>query len=181
MLHTAGWHNTFVGHNPLLDSGDLLFYTWPVPQKIGYCLPLCSAIFNWLWKLCPSLYPICHCKIFFALCTQTLTLVVFIYTKCLIGLVPSCLCVNMCTNKFNHGLHSSDVLQMLVPRARTELVKKAVKYAAPSAWNTVQKHPKLSELVNLGEFKVMLKDREDSALGQCNCLWSYIFDNSQVY
>ena len=51
----------------------------------------------------------------------------FFIHKCLIGLVPSYLCVYMAANKCNYGLRSRDVLQMLAPRARTELGKKAFK------------------------------------------------------
>ena len=58
---------------------------------------------------------------------------------------------------------------MLVPRARTELGKKAFKYAAPSSWNNLQKDLNLSELVTLGEFKAILKVREDNTFDQCNC------------
>lgn len=74
----------------------------------------------------------------------------------------------MCTSRTHYGLRSQEVLQILVPKARIELGKKAFKYAAPSAWNDFQKEPKLLELITLGE--AILKDREDSYLGHCNCL-----------
>ncbi len=59
---------------------------------------------------------------------------------------------------------------MLVPRVRTELGKRAFKYAAPGSWNNQQKDLKSTELVTMGEFRSILKDRENSTLGQCVCL-----------
>lgn len=59
---------------------------------------------------------------------------------------------------------------MLVAVTKTELGKKAFKYAAPSACNDVQEDLKLSELITLGKFNTFLKDRESSSLGHCNCL-----------
>ncbi len=55
----------------------------------------------------------------------------------------------MCKNQNQYGLRSHSILQMMVPRARTER-KKAFKYAAPSSWNNVQKDLKWSELITKG-------------------------------
>lgn len=49
---------------------------------------------------------------------------------------------------------------MVVPVTKTELGKKAFKYAAPSACNDVQEDLKLSELITLAKFNTFLKDRE---------------------
>ena len=85
----------------------------------------------------------------------------------LLGLVPSYICTYMCKKQSLHGLRSQDCIQMLVPK-----VRKAFKYAAPSAWNNVQKELKLSDLITMGEFKSILKDREQESIGRCDC--SYI-------
>lgn len=58
---------------------------------------------------------------------------------------------------------------MQAPRVRTDLVKKAFKFFAPSTWNDVQKDLKLSDLITLAEFKSILKDRDMSSLGSCDC------------
>ena len=156
---------------PLLDYGDLLFINAPDQylkklDTVYHCaLRFLTGCGNRVHHC--TLYATAKCP---SLSVRRLSHWLFFVYKCLIGLVPSYLCVYMSTNKCSYGLRSRDVLQMLVPRARTELGKKAFQYAAPYAWNTVQKQLKLPELVTLGEFKGILKDREDSSLGQCNCL-----------
>ncbi len=75
----------------------------------------------------------------------------------------------LCRNQNHYGLRSHDVLQMSVPRIRTELGKKAFQYAAPSSWNDVQKDLKLSHFISLEEFKSILDEREYSTLDHCTC------------
>lgn len=55
-----------------------------------------------------------------------------------------------------------------VPKTRTEMGKKAFLYSAPSAWNTLQKDLKLTDLVSLNAFKSKMKDVEADAL-ICKC------------
>lgn len=86
--------------------------------------------------------------------------------KSILGLLPTYLCLHMCKNLSRYGLRSQDIIQMQAPRVRTELGKKDFKFFAPSTWNDVQKDLKLSDLITMGKFKSILKDREISS---CDC------------
>ena len=101
-------------------------------------------------------------------CFQLRHWLAFIY-KSLLGLISPHLCTYMCKNQNQYYLRSHAILDMLVPRVRTELGKKAFNYAAASSWNNAQKDMKLSELIFTGEFKSILKDRENSTLGKHDC------------
>lgn len=63
-----------------------------------------------------------------------------------------------------YSLHSLNILEMLAPRARTELCKKAFKYATSNSRNNHQKDLKLTELISLGEFKSLFKSKIMSSL-----------------
>lgn len=80
------------------------------------------------------------------------------------------ICVYVCKNCSQYSLRSHNIIQMFVPRVRTELgKKKAFKYTAPVSWNNLQQALKLSELVMKWEWKSILKERENSSFGQCDC------------
>ena len=66
------------------------------------------------------------------------------------------------------GLRSQDLFLMSVPKVRTELGKKAFGFAAPSAWNMLQKTFKQNELVSLNIFKRKFDDLEAETSG-CRC------------
>ncbi len=158
---------TFV---PLLDYGDLLVMKAPDTylkklDTVYHCaLRFITGCGN-LVHHC-TLYATANCP---SLSARRLSRwMVFIY-KSLLGLVPTYLCSYMCRDSSHYSLRSQDVLRMLVPRANTDLGKKAFRYAAPWSWNDIQKDLRLSELITLGEFQSILKDRETSSLGQCAC------------
>lgn len=76
--------------------------------------------------------------------------------KCLLGLLPFYLYVCMCTRRRHYDLRSQRVLQILYPGLKWNWAeKKAFKYAAPSAWNDVQNHQMLSELITFGKIKIL--------------------------
>ena len=66
-----------------------------------------------------------------------------------------------------YSLRLQDVLQLTVPSPRTELGKKAFKYAVPSGWNTLQKDLKVSELTSFDAFGSLLKDLLCGNIGHC--------------
>ena len=118
---------------------------WAVPKELGYCVPLCLTIYYWMWISSTLYWP--------SLSARRLShWLGFIY-KSLLGLVPSYICTYMCQRESLYGLRSQDFIQMLVPTVRTKLGKTAIKYAAPTAWNNVQKELKLSDLITMGEFR----------------------------
>ncbi len=74
---------------------------------------------------------------------------IFIY-KAILGLLPSYLLTYISVNNIGtYNLRSQDLFLLSVPKVRTELGKKAFKYAAPSTRN---------KLVSLVAFKRMLTD-----------------------
>ena len=92
----------------------------------------------------------------------------FIY-KSLLGLLPPYLCLYMCNTCSHYSLRSQNIIQMQVPTVRTELGKKAFKFSAPSSWNDLQRDLGLTELISLGEFRSVLKDREQRSIDSCTC------------
>lgn len=56
---------------------------------------------------------------------------------------------------------------MLVPRANTNLGRKAFRYAAPWSWNELKKDLGLPQLITLKEFQSILKDRQMASFGHC--------------
>ena len=160
-------HATFL---PLLDYGDLLFMNAP-----AHYLKRLDTVYNCALRFITGYgNRVHHCSLYAAAKCPSLHIrrlshwLIFIY-KYLLGLVPSYLCVYMCKNHNQYSLRSHNIIQLIVPKIRTELGKKAFKYAAPASWNNLQKELKLSELVTLGEFKSVLKERENSSFTQCDC------------
>jgi len=97
----------------------------------------------------------------------------FIY-KVLLGLAPTYLSVLLTKNHSHYGLRLNDVLHLVVPRVKTELGKKAFMFAAPSAWNLLQKSLKMTTFTSYKQFVSMLKNREQEDIGQCNCSYNCI-------
>ena len=93
---------------------------------------------------------------------------VFVY-KAILGLLPAYLgrCISQ-KSTGSQNLRSQDLFLLTVPRVRTGQGSRAFSYAAPSAWNELQKILKLNDLVSLDAFKVLLKDLEASTTG-CRC------------
>ena len=92
----------------------------------------------------------------------------FIY-KTILHLVPPYLSCYF-TQRANHrSLRSQDFVSFSVPAVRTELGKKAFSFSGPSSWNMLQQDLKLSSLVTLGEFKILLKDLEKASIENCCC------------
>lgn len=155
---------------PLLDYGDLLFMN--APEQ--YLRKLDTVYHSALRFLTGCGNRVHHCTLYATANCPSLSVrrlsrwLTFVY-KSLIGLVPSYLSLYMCKKQNQHALRSQDVLQLVVPRVRTELGKKGFKHAAPSAWNDLQKDCKLPGLITLGELKSILKDNETRSLGHCNC------------
>ena len=155
---------------PLLDYGDLLYMNAPNE----YLRKLDTVYHSALRFVTGCGNRVHHCTLYATAGCPSLSIrrhlrwltLVF---KALIGLVPSYLGVFMCKKSSEHALRSQDVFQLVVPFARTDRGKKAFKYAAPSAWNELQKVLKLPGLITLGEFKLILKDFETDSIGQCNC------------
>jgi len=94
--------------------------------------------------------------------------------KVLLGLAPTYLSVLLTKNHSHYGLRLNDVLHLVVPRVKTELGKKAFMFAAPSAWNLLQKSLKMTTFTSYKQFVSMLKNREQEDIGQCNCSYNCI-------
>lgn len=89
--------------------------------------------------------------------------------KVILGLPPSYLQTYITQKSTGtYGLRSQDLYLLSVPKVRTELGKKAFRFAAPSSWNDLQKELKLNELTSLDTFKRKLKELEAGTSG-CKC------------
>ena len=89
--------------------------------------------------------------------------------KCILGLLPSYLLTYISQKSTaSYNLRSQDLFLLSVPKVRTELGKKAFRFAAPHAWNELQKDLKLKDLVSLDTFKSMLSNLEANTSG-CRC------------
>ena len=113
-----------------------------------------------------SVYAVAHCP---SLYVRRLSHWLIFISESILGLLPTSLCVHTCRNLSRYGQRSQDIMQMQVPRVKTELGEKAFTFSAPSAWNDVQKDLKLTHLVTLGEIKTKIKDREMSSIESCHC------------
>ena len=119
-------------------------------------------------------YGVHHCLLYAAANRPSLSvrrhshLLLFIY-KSVLGLLPSYLTTYLIRSSDRRGLRSQDFIKMFVPRVRTELGKTAFKYASPSTWNSLSMDLRLTELVTVGEFKTLIRDRERANLGHCDC------------
>ena len=83
---------------------------------------------------------------------------IFIY-KALIGLLPPYLSSYLTiTSNPRYNLRSEDFLNASVPRARTEYGKSAFAYSAPKTWNQLQTTVKLTTLVSLRRFKLLISN-----------------------
>ena len=60
------------------------------------------------------------------------------------------------------------IFKVQVPKVRTEMGKKAFKYAAPFAWNNLQTQLQFKELLSLHAFKKTIKDLDvDTQVCRC--------------
>lgn len=89
--------------------------------------------------------------------------------KAILGLLPPYLQTYITQKRIgSYNLRSQELFLLSVPKARTELGKRAFRYAAPTAWNELQGSLNLQELVSLGHFKLVLKNLEVAKSG-CKC------------
>ena len=155
---------------PLLDYGDLLYM-----NASAQCLRSLDSVYHCALRFVTGCKHLTHhCTLYVKADWPSLYVrrrihwLCFIY-KTLIGLVPDYLCAYLLRNQGQYSLRSQDVLQLTVPRARTELGKKAFKQVAPFAWNALQRDIKLRDLISYNAFVSVLKDLEYESIGQCHC------------
>lgn len=125
---------------PLLDYGDLLYI-----NASAQCLQSLDTVYHCALRFITGCkYLTHHCTLYAKAEWPSLYVrrrthwLSFIY-KTLLGLVPTYLCTYLSRSQGHYSLRSQDALQLSVPRVRTELGKKAFKYAARCTWNTLQK------------------------------------------
>lgn len=62
------------------------------------------------------------------------------------------------------------------PCYNTELMENGLKYNAPTMWNNLQEHLKLTLLLSIVEFMTFINNFEYSQIGNCFCdTWLYYF------
>ncbi len=155
---------------PVLDYGDLIFMNAPVQS-----LKKLDIVYHCALRfMTGSDHRTHHCSLYAAAKHPSLSVrrfthwMIFIY-KCILGLLPPYLCTYMRRTSTHYSLRSQDIIQMQVPRVRTELGKRAFQYSAPACWNDLQKDLRLTDFIGLGEFRSVLKDRERRSIGPCIC------------
>ncbi len=92
----------------------------------------------------------------------------FIY-KSILGLLPTYLSTYMSRKQCCLSLCSQGFITFSIPSVHTEFGKKAFSYSAPPAWNTLQQELKLSSMIPLGDFKLLLRNLERASMGDCTC------------
>lgn len=142
---------------PILDYGDILFMN--AAEKH---LKRLDSVYHCALRFITGCgYGVHHCRLYAAANRPSLSArrlshwLLFVY-KTVLGLLPDYLSTYLIRSNKSHGLRSQDFIMMSVPRVRTELGKKAFKYAAPSSWNLFQMDLRLTELITVGEFKALL-------------------------
>lgn len=155
---------------PILDYGDLIYM-----NASAQCLKKLDVVYHCALRFFNDCgYRTHHCILYYKAKWPSLFArrythwLCFIY-KALLGLAPTYLSVLLTSNHGHYGLRSNDVLHLLVPHVKTELGKKAFVFAAPSAWNLLQKSLKLTTFISYRQFVSTLKNVEQVNIGQCNC------------
>ena len=155
---------------PVLVYGDLLYTNAPDKH-----LKKLDSVYHCALRFITGCgYGVHHCLLYAAANRPSLSArrlshwLLFVY-KSVLGRLPFYLTTCLIRSSHHRGLRSQDFINMFVPRVRTELGKTAFKYAAPFSWNSFQTVLKLTELVTIGEFKSLLRDRERASFGKCDC------------
>ena len=155
---------------PLLDYGDILYM-----HASATCLRSLDTVYHSALRFvtgCPYLTH--HCTLYqkagwAPLSSRRYThWLTFIY-KALLGMIPSYLGDYLTRKQGHYALRSSDFFTLNVPTALSDIGKRAFRYAAPAAWNFLQKTLKLPELISMNSFAAILKDKEHQSIGVCSC------------
>lgn len=145
---------------PLLDYDDVLYMHAPVT-----CLRSLDTVYHCALRFvtgCKNLTH--HCTLYKNAEWSSLSVrrfthwLTFIY-KALLGMVPFYLGIHLVRNHGHYSLRSTGFVTLTVPRVFTELRRKAFRFAAPSAWNSLQDELNLSDLIPLESFVKILKTR----------------------
>ena len=154
----------------VLDYGDVLYM-----HASAQCLHTLDTVYHGALRFITNFRSRTHhCSLYArvgwsALSTRRLYHWHVLVYKAILGLLP-CYLGRYLSQKFtgSHNLRSQDLFLLSVPRVRTELGSRAFSYAAPFAWNELQKILKLRDLVSLVAFKALLKDLEIRT-SSCSC------------
>lgn len=154
---------------PLLDYGDVLYMNAPVS-----CLQHLDAAYHGALRFITGSKPLTHHCTLYSLVNwsslsirRTLHWYTFIY-KSILGLLPAYLSNYLSCKQSTYSLRTHDFITYFIPVVRTEKGKRAFSYAAPSSWNSLQLSLKLSSLIPLSSFKLLLTNMESMTIS-CAC------------
>lgn len=155
----------------VLDYGDVLYM-----HASAQSLQALDTVYHGALRFITNLKSLTHRCVLYSrvgwssLSTRRLMHWHILIYKAVLGLLPSYLLtfVSQRTSG-SYNLRSQNLLLLSIPKVQTEQGKKAFKFAAPFAWNELQKDLKLSELDSLETFKRMLNDVNTEASG-CRCV-----------
>ena len=146
---------------PLLDDGDVLYM-----NAFAQSLQMLDSVYHGALRFITNCgFLTHHCTLYSKVSWTSLSArrlghwYVFIY-KAIIGKIPDYLSSLLILKDGLHNLRSMSFIQFVIPRVRTELGKKAFRFSAPSAWNSLQTEFKLQSLVSLNVFKSEMKALE---------------------
>ena len=83
--------------------------------------------------------------------------------------------------QYSYSLRSQNYITLSVPSVHTVLGKKAISYSAPSTWNALQQELKLTSLIPITDFKLILKKLEKSSVGVCTCFIRLLYMDFNDY
>ena len=153
---------------PLLDYGDVVYM-----NASAHSLHLLDAVYHGALRFITNCKPLTHHCTLYSLVNWTslsmrrsLHCYKLIYTA-MLGLLPLYISTYISHKQYSYSLRSQNDITLSVPSVRTVLGKKAISYSAPSTWNTLQQELKLTSLIPITDFKLILKKLEKSPVGVC--------------
>ena len=154
---------------PILDYGDVLYMS-----ATAHCLHMLDSVYHGALRFITNCGALTHHCVLYAkvnwpsLYAHRLGHWYVLIYKAILGLTPSYLSSLLVMKDGAYNLRSQDFVHFTVPKVRTEMGKKAFRFAAPSSWLELQSELKLLSLVSLNIFKSLMSPIV-SRLHECKC------------
>ena len=155
---------------PVLDYSDLLYMNAP-----ANCLRSLDTVYHGALRFVTGCKALTHRCILYArvewpslAARRLIHWHIFIY-KAILGLLPHYLCNYIFKSQSNYCLRSNEFYLLIMPKVHSEFGKHCFKFAAPAAWNALQKTLKLKELINLETLKTRVREIGAASYRTCSC------------
>ena len=155
---------------PVLDYSDLLYMNAP-----ANCLRSLDTVYHGALRFVTGCKALTHRCILYArvewpslAARRLIHWHIFIY-KAILGLLPHYLCNYIFKSQSSYCLRSNEFYLLIMPKVHSEFGKHCFKFAAPAAWNALQKTLKLKELINFETFKTRVREIGAASYRTCSC------------